>query len=223
VQFALLEPEKVGAAIRSRPLQPIRSRRTLFPSPRSRGPGAVPLLPARRRLSAPWMLTPRTPSFHVGAGRAFTENDPTSDAPLSLRSTGTSAPNFRRPALAPHATLECAKSSVTARARIVPPSPRTRAICFEPDDRHEKMEERLKAPSVVSDTLRASAHARGLSATRTQRLAAPDRANASCLLFDNLARCLRISSLGTLAFPSASAERVSACAPHHSAQSNPSG
>jgi len=125
VQFALIEPAKVGAAIRSRPLQPTRSRCTLFPSLRARKPGAALLLPARRRLSAPWMLTPRTPSFHNGAGRAFTENDPTSDTSLSLRSTGASAPSVRPPALAPRATLERAKSSITARARIVPPSPRT--------------------------------------------------------------------------------------------------
>jgi hypothetical protein len=39
-----------------------------------------------------------------------------------------------------------------------------------------KMEERPRAPSVVSVTLRAYAHARGVSATRTQRLATPDTA-----------------------------------------------
>jgi len=55
-------------------------------------PRATLLLPAWRRLSAPWMLTLRVPSFHIGTGRAFTKNDPTSDAPLSLSSTGASAP-----------------------------------------------------------------------------------------------------------------------------------
>jgi hypothetical protein len=38
------------------------------------------------------------------------------------------------------------------------------------------MEERLKAPSIVPIALRASAHPRGLSASRTRRLATPDRA-----------------------------------------------
>jgi len=40
----------------------------------------------------------------------------------------------------------------------------------------EKMEERLEAPSVVSNPLPASADPHGLSAVHTQRLAAPDRA-----------------------------------------------
>jgi len=73
VQFALLEPGGVSAAIRLRPLRP--TRLSMHPLP-ERGicrPGTARWLLARRRLSAPWMLTPRTPSFHVGAGRAFTE------------------------------------------------------------------------------------------------------------------------------------------------------
>jgi len=61
------------------------------------------LLPARRRLSAPWMLTLLAPSFHVGAGRAFTGIA----RPLTLFV----APRhrcrllFRAPADAPYASL----------------------------------------------------------------------------------------------------------------------
>jgi len=82
------------------------------------------LLPAWRRLSAPWMLTLRTPSFADGAGRAFTENDLTSDAPCR-----SAAPVcrllFRPPASASRAFL-AREVGFTARARIVPPSPRLR-------------------------------------------------------------------------------------------------
>jgi len=41
VQFALLGPGRVNAAIRSRPLRPIRPRRTLSPSLRVRSPGTA--------------------------------------------------------------------------------------------------------------------------------------------------------------------------------------
>jgi hypothetical protein len=88
VQFALLELETVDAAIRSHPLRSICFRCTLSPNRGLCRPGTTRLLPAWRRLSAPWMLTLLVPSFHVGTGKAFTENNPPSDALPSLRSTG---------------------------------------------------------------------------------------------------------------------------------------
>jgi len=48
---------------------------------------------ARRRLSTPWMRTLRAPSFHAGAGRAFTRCVPSSDTSMSSRGTGASAPS----------------------------------------------------------------------------------------------------------------------------------
>jgi hypothetical protein len=64
---------------------------------------------ARRRLSTSWMLTLRAPSFHVGAGRAFTRYVPTSDA--SCRHPAP-ARRFllRRPARASCAALERTRS-----------------------------------------------------------------------------------------------------------------
>jgi len=132
-QFALPEPERVGAAIRLRPLWSTRSRCTHRPSPRSQGPETARLPPARRRLSAPWMLTLLTPSFHVGAGRAFTENVPTSDTLLSLCGTGASAPTSDRQLL-PRTPLW------SVRSRVSPQEPESshrplvlRAIRLEPD------------------------------------------------------------------------------------------
>jgi hypothetical protein len=84
------------------------------------------------------------------------------------------------------------------------------------------MEERLKAPSIVPITLRASAHPRGISASRTRRLATPDRAthHASSVTIwrDACAPFAR-----ALVSPSTSAKRADACASHHSACRDPSG
>jgi hypothetical protein len=114
----------------------------------------------RRRLSTPWTLTLRAPSFHVGAGRAFTRCFPTSDAPLS--SPGTDGRLlFRPPAPPPCAALERMRFGFTERPesfhRLL--GWRSHLLCSE------KMEERLEAPSVVSDSPPASAALSGLSAT----------------------------------------------------------
>jgi len=125
---------------------------------------------ARRRLSTSWMLTLRAPSFHVGAGRAFTRPVPTSDA--SCRHPAPARRFLPDRQLEPRALLSSARGLFHREARIVPPSPRLE----EPSPLNEKMEERLEAPSVMPNPLPASADPRGLSATHTQRLAAPDRA-----------------------------------------------
>ena len=116
------------------------------------------------------MLTLRAPSFHVGAGRAFTRSVPTSDAPCRPSAPAVGS-FFRPPASAPCASLEHAKSvSPRDQNRSTVPSLRG-AISSS-----EKMEERLEAPSIVSTPLPAFADPRGLSAVHTRRLAAPDRA-----------------------------------------------
>jgi len=122
VQFALLGLGRVGAAIRSRPLRPLRSST----HPLSRDHDLRDLEPrcafAWQRLSAFWMLTLRAPSFHVGAGRAFAENDPTSDVLCRLvapaRWLQTNCP------LLLGMLLSSLPSHVDRETRIVPPSPR---------------------------------------------------------------------------------------------------
>jgi hypothetical protein len=86
---------------------------------------------ARRRLSAPWMLTLRTPSFHIGAGRAFTENDPTSDA--LCRSTAPAVGSCSDRQLLPHMPLSSMRGQVHRESQNRPtvpsleePSPLTR-------------------------------------------------------------------------------------------------
>jgi len=87
--------------------------------------------PARRRLSAPWMLTLRTPSFHIGAGRAFTGNDPTSDA--LCRSTAPAVGSCSDRQLLPHMPLSSMRGQVHRESQNRPtvpsleePSPLTR-------------------------------------------------------------------------------------------------
>jgi len=126
--------------------------------------------PARRRLTTSWMLTLRAPSFHVGAGRAFTSFVRSSDA-SRRRPAPDRRLHLRRPAGAPCVSLERAKSPVTDRPES---SHRPLALRSHLLFR-EKMEERLEAPSVVSNPLPASADLRGVSAAHTRRLAAPDR------------------------------------------------
>jgi len=84
------------------------------------------------------------------------------------------------------------------------------------------MEERLKAPSIVPITLRASAHPRSLSASRTRRLATPDRATHHASSVTNW-RDACAPFARALVSPSTSAKRANACAPHHSACRDPSG
>jgi len=117
------------------------------------------------------MLTLRTPSFHVGAGRAFARSVPTSGA--SCRPSAPAVGSiFRLPASAPRASLELTRSvSPRDQNRSTVPSLRG-AISSS-----EKMEERLETPSIVSTPLPAFADPHGLSAMHTRRLAAPDRAN----------------------------------------------
>jgi len=121
------------------------------------------------------MLTPRAPSFHIGAGGAFAENDSTSDVLCRLVApAGWLQTNCQ---LLLSTLLSSLPSHVDRETRIVPPSPR-----FEEPSvssrmaRHEKMEERLRTPSIVSVALRASAEPRGLSAVQPRHLTAPDRA-----------------------------------------------
>jgi len=99
--------------------------------------------------------------------------------------------------LLPRTPLWSVRSLVlTARVRIVPPSPR-----FEEPPvssrmvRHEKMEERLRMPSTVSATPASSS-----SSTRHFSHANPTpcgarQSHAPCLFFYDLARCLRTVSL----------------------------
>jgi hypothetical protein len=98
------------------------------PSPRARllpDPEPRDCFLARRRLSAPWMLTLRAPSFHIGAGRAFTENNPTSDA--LCRSTAPVVGSCPTASYCPTCHSRAREVRFTARARIVPPSPRWRS------------------------------------------------------------------------------------------------
>jgi hypothetical protein len=217
VQFALLGPGRVGAAIRSRPLRPIRSRCTLSPTPRVRGLGTALLLPARRRLSAPWMLTLRTPSFLVGAGRAFTENDPTSDALLSLRGTGVSAPT-------PTASYRPARLS-GVQGRLSPlsqdrPTVPSFARSHLPVTRRWRNDPR-RLPSYQSPCELAH-DPKGVPASRTRRLATPDRTthHASSVTIRRDA-CAPFRLLRRF-HPAKLAERADACAPHHPARRNPS-
>jgi len=78
--------------------------------------------PARRRLSTSWMLTLRAPSFHVGAGRAFTRCVPASDARCRLPAPVVGSCSDRQ--LLPRVLLSSARGSVHRETRIVPPSPR---------------------------------------------------------------------------------------------------
>jgi hypothetical protein len=94
--------------------------------------------------------------------------------------------------LFPRAPLWRDRGSFHRETRIVPPSPRLE----EASPRNEKMEERLEPPSVVSNRLPASADLRGLSATQTRRLAAPDRPERVCLPCDVPAFRPRTVSLG---------------------------
>lgn len=115
------------------------------------------------------MLTLRAPSFHVGAGRAFPKTASASDAlcRLSVPVAGSFAGAQPRP----RARSRAHEVRLTARSE----SSHRPLACEEPSPLGEKMEERLKASSVVSNPLPASADARGVSASRTRRLAAPDR------------------------------------------------
>jgi len=116
------------------------------------------------------MRTLRAPSFHIGAGRAFTRCIPTSDAPCRLPAP-TRRLLFRRPAPPPIRFSRADEVRFHRETRIVPPSPRLE----EPSPLYEKMEERPKAPSVVSDRLPAFADPFGFSTARTRRLATSDR------------------------------------------------
>jgi len=169
-QFALLGPGGVDVAIRWRPLRSIRSPRTLCPRAETYFGTKPSMLSARRRLATSWVLTLRAPSFHVGAGRAFTRCVPTSD--VSCRH-----PAPARRLLLPTASfslVRCSRAygvSFTERPESFhrPLVWRSHLLC------REKMEERLEASSVVSKPLPASADPHGLSAVHTRRLAAPDR------------------------------------------------
>jgi len=140
------------------------------------GPGRIPArnraacATARRRLTTSWMRTLRARAFHGGAGRAFTSSVRSSDASLSPLGTGSSAPS-------PTSSSDLTRFSRTRTVRFTerpesshrPLARRSHLLC------REKMEERLEAPSVVSNSLPASADPHGVSASRTRRLAAPDR------------------------------------------------
>jgi hypothetical protein len=69
---------------------------------------------ARRRLATSRMRTLRTPSFHIGAGRAFTKCIPTSDAPCRLPAPAVRL-LLRPPAPPPFATLERTRFGFTER------------------------------------------------------------------------------------------------------------
>jgi hypothetical protein len=74
--------------------------------------------------------------------------------------------------LLPHAPLWSAQGQGLPRE---PESSHRPLVSEEPSPRYEKMEERLRAPSIVPVTLPASADTPGVSALRTRRLATPDR------------------------------------------------
>jgi len=84
------------------------------------------------------------------------------------------------------------------------------------------MEERPKAPSIVPVTLRACADPKGVPASRTRRLATPDRTthHASSVTIRRDA-CAPFRLLRRF-HPAKLAERADACAPHHSARRDPS-
>jgi len=88
-----------------------------------------------------------------------------------VSSLGTGDRLLCRPSASAPWAFYCPRSPLDRETRVVPPSPRFE----EPSPLGEKMEERLKAPSVVSNSLPASADPRGVSASRTRRLSAPDR------------------------------------------------
>jgi len=149
------------------------------------------------------MRTLRAPSFHVGAGRAFTSCLPTSGVPR------------RRPApvrrfLADHKLWPPARSRAPAVQFTERPESFHRPLAFEePSPRSEKMEERLGAPSVVSNSLPASADPRGISAAqpsasrrRTGRAATPS------LLRSGVTPAHRL--LGRCCYPAPSAVRARA-------------
>jgi len=102
---------------------------------------------ARRRLATSWMLTLRAPSFHVGAGRAFTRCVPISDA-----SCRHSAPARRLLLPTSSFGLVCCSRAHGVRFTERPESfhrplaKRSHLLC------REKMEERLEAPSVVPES-----------------------------------------------------------------------
>jgi len=109
-QFALLGLEGVDVAIRWRPLRLIRPSRILCPRAGTCSDSKPSTLVARRRLATSWMLTLRAPSFHVGAGGAFTRPVPTSDALCHHPAPACRLLFARPPASAPRAALERVRS-----------------------------------------------------------------------------------------------------------------
>jgi len=152
-------------------LQPIRSSCTLYlrfelsPAPKPR----VALF-AWRRLSTSWMLTLRAPSFHVGAGRAFTRCVPPSGTPCHLP-----APT-RRLLLRPSAPAPCATLEHT---RSVLPRDQNRSTVASLGGTISPVTRRWRNDSKYlpscRDSLPASADSSGVSARQTQRLSALDR------------------------------------------------
>lgn len=130
---------------------------------------------------------------------------------MSPRGTGRSAPH-RGPANAHQATLEPGES-LSPRDQNRPTVPSFRgATCLEPGDRHEKMEERLRAPSIVPVALRASTRRRGLSSTPTPTPMVPGKAmlRASSLTIRHGA-CASVRH-GRWNHPAPSRSHVDACA-----------
>jgi len=216
VQFALLGPERVGAAIRSRPLRSIRSRCTL--SPRRLSPNVGPRVCFLRGDASqrPGCGPSARPLFIL----ALEEPSPNPSRPLTL-SRRSAAPAcrllFRPPASAPCASLAYGVD-FTARARIVPPSPRSEEPSPQPvghTRRWRNDPERLPSYRL---SLRACADPYGVSAAETRRLATPDRAthHASSVTIRRDA-CAPFRYARRF-HPASYTERPCACAPDHSAR-----
>jgi len=153
-QFALLGPGRWGAAIRLRPLRPIRSRCTLSPA------GCYPI---RNRVRACDAATPcgalsADPPRFVVVLRRLEEPSPKSSRPL----TSIVARRHHRVGSKPTGSYRPTRLSWCVEYRIHPQGqdrptvPPRREVRRYPSSR-ERMEERPKTPSVVSSPLRACA------------------------------------------------------------------
>jgi hypothetical protein len=163
------------------------------------------------------MLTLRTPSFHVGAGRAFTENDPASDT-LCRSAAPASRLLFRPPAAAPHASQACRVGfHCESQSRPTVPS---FARSHLPVTRRWRNDPGCLPSYQLPCEL---AHDRtGVSARPTQRLATLDRATHHASSVTIRRDACAPFRLRNWFHPAPFAEHADACAPHHSARCNPS-
>jgi len=217
LQFALPGPERVGAAIRSRPLQPIRPRCTLYPGPRVGGPGTAHLLPC---VATPFSALDADPPRAVGLSTTLEEPSPKTIRPL----TPIVASRHRLSAPVPTASFRRARLS-GMRSRLYResqdhPTVPSFARSHLPVTRRWRNDPR-RLPSCQSPCELAH-DPTGVAASRTRRLATPDRTrhHASSVTIRRDA-CAPFHSLRGF-HPAELAERADARAPHHSARCNPS-